>query len=549
MAKIKQDPTKTEEPIVNNPQDTENFVQDNNIPMARPAEPAVEPALEQDIEQVTEETKPALEITKQQAEEKRRLAEIARNSGFDLNDPKQKYKAVQLLVNEKAVEEAQQINLQQNEIEENKNKLYDNIEDYTNQKQLAQEKPHLFPDFKIDPEFEAIIQAAQEQQVAQEIDPTAPTEEDVKNEQQAIKKNTAQQIAAEREQVDILDQLQNDRERIQKNYDNLQDEITRSQEEFNKLPQENAFQKASTGNKILAVIGAALGGIGQGLAGGSNTAMDMINKIIDQDFENQRFNQEQKNKKLNYALNLYDRQLRNIEKSTQNAFTIEKIKTMRAQAQKGILDNIKQQIKAKGLADPRGVTRIELESTYSKDRDRAVKFPDGNYRFASSAKRVNQLQKDMPALEQTITGVDRLIEILDSNEGILPKEISPTARAEAKALQKSLVGLNRIALFGGGPLTEAEQKLASDIIADPTKIFQLDVSARASLKVVRQKAREGLKTRLRNAGIEMDQLNAERINEANLKTLTDKGLSRNKAMTVLIKNNAWKDDLSLLGFK
>lgn len=58
--------------------------------------------------------------------------------------------------------------------------------------------------------------------------------------------------------------------------------------ESGKIDPNRMWSNTSTGNKVLAAIAIALGGIGSGLTGKSNLALDTINKSIENDIEHQK---------------------------------------------------------------------------------------------------------------------------------------------------------------------------------------------------------------------------------------------------------------------
>jgi hypothetical protein len=74
-----------------------------------------------------------------------------------------------------------------------------------------------------------------------------------------------------------------------------------------KIDPNNFWNTRSTGQKIAAAIGIALGGIGGGMSGhGGNTAMDVINKAIDRDIDAQKFNADQKGRNFSNQVGLYN---------------------------------------------------------------------------------------------------------------------------------------------------------------------------------------------------------------------------------------------------
>lgn len=73
-----------------------------------------------------------------------------------------------------------------------------------------------------------------------------------------------------------------------------------------KIDPNHFWESRSTGQKIMAAIGIALGGIGGGLSGhGGNVAMDVINKAIDRDIDAQKFNASHKQSTFQNQMGIY----------------------------------------------------------------------------------------------------------------------------------------------------------------------------------------------------------------------------------------------------
>lgn len=96
-----------------------------------------------------------------------------------------------------------------------------------------------------------------------------------------------QQAQAYQDQVNQIDQQQAKYEaqhaQIDAEHKQLVDAITQEKIDPNRF-----YKNMSTGNNILAAISVALGGIGSGLTGKPNLALDVINKAEEQDIESQR---------------------------------------------------------------------------------------------------------------------------------------------------------------------------------------------------------------------------------------------------------------------
>lgn len=125
-------------------------------------------------------------------------------------------------------------------------------------------------------------------------------EETVKYGEQLRKDNEAEALAAAAEKQ-LLDQKMAE-------YDALVQE-----EAGTKLDSNRFWTRLDTGNRILAGVSLALGALGQALTQGkSNMALDVIDKAIDRDIDEQKFNIDQLGKKKSSAQGLYQMYLQKV---------------------------------------------------------------------------------------------------------------------------------------------------------------------------------------------------------------------------------------------
>jgi hypothetical protein len=87
-------------------------------------------------------------------------------------------------------------------------------------------------------------------------------------------------------------QLQQTQEHFQKNYQDIEGQIQKYSDEVanGKINPNKVWQDSSTGGKISAAIGLVLGGMGAGLTGGPNQALQVIQKAVDRDIDAQKAN-------------------------------------------------------------------------------------------------------------------------------------------------------------------------------------------------------------------------------------------------------------------
>ena len=248
------------------------------------------------------------------------------------------------------------------------------------------------------------------------------------------------------------------------------------------------WAKASTPQRIGAGLAIALGAIGSALAKTPNYALDIVNKAIDDDFRTWQANVDSKNKSfLNQRQYINDLQSEFKDRQqmalAQKVLAYDKVnaqllqiaakrKEVEAlpafqQLQANILDN--RNVKYLELAKLRAETAKAEREASATGQGKPENFVPGlGYAFDSAgAKEMRTLSSDLIGAKQSI---DRLIEISQTPG----KALSPNLRAEADTIRSTLRGQLRTALVGPGAVTETEQKLLNDVIANPTSFFSLD---------------------------------------------------------------------------
>jgi hypothetical protein len=95
----------------------------------------------------------------------------------------------------------------------------------------------------------------------------------------------AQQQRNIEEEQKLMNLQQEKMGQFQMQYDQLAQDVQSS-----KIDPDHYWNSKSTGSKISAVIGMVLGGLGSGLTGGPNVALQSLNKHIENDIESQKIN-------------------------------------------------------------------------------------------------------------------------------------------------------------------------------------------------------------------------------------------------------------------
>lgn len=308
----------------------------------------------------------------------------------------------------------------------------------------------------------------------------------------------AQQQAARQEQEAIkaqqqaLSAFQAEQQKAQQDYDVKVkpelDKLTRLSEQIASTPVESYWARRSTPQKIGAAIAVGLGALGASLARGPNYALDIINKAVDDDLKIQQANIDNKNRAfLNQRQYINDLQSSFKDKEqfrlANKALALDQVNTqlMQIAAKRKEVEALPQfQALQANILDQRNKQFLELarlKAETAKLEREAVQGPEAKPEnivpglgFAFSTKGADEMRTLVSDLNAAKDSIARLVEISQTPG----KAISPELRAEADTIRSTLRGQLRTALVGPGAVTESEQKLLNQVIADPTTIFSLD---------------------------------------------------------------------------
>ena len=396
--------------------------------------------------------------------------------------------------------------------------------------------------FKQDNEFENALFQRQEQanlqRPATEVDrqiAQTPTVAEVKQQEEPVRKQVALEAAQ--------DQVQKDRiQAIAERQAQLEEQIHNEDMQLKAIDTNRFWNSKSTGEKIMAGIGIVLAGMGSGLTGQPNAAIQVIQNAIDNDIKSQKLNNEQVLARKKHALNKVELELKKLQANTQNQLAKVKMSQMISEMQKSQTQLAQQQLMAKKLASVDGLTREEVFGLDNEMQKKMVMLSDGKFRPAVSAELAKKLnQETIPQSKDAIRGLNRLKEIMDKPAA----ELNQILRGESATVKQSLKGALRLELFGPGVMTDFESKMADEIIGDPTKILTFDAVEKAKLNALLKKVKQGTIDKIRQSGVAIP----ETKNEKMLKQFMSKNpkIKRPEAMNALIKLGYW-DESADVGF-
>lgn len=280
-----------------------------------------------------------------------------------------------------------------------------------------------------------------------------------------------------------------------------------------------------TGQKIGLAISLILGGMGSGVTGGKNPAMEMLEKSIDRDIDAQKAELGKRENLLSSLLK-QSGDLRESTSMTRIILTdlaaqkmqVEIAKTsdpliqarmMKAQgelkmstaphAEAIAMQHSLNALTAAASADPSKAPAM-LDAMQSVDPKRATELrerfvPDAG--FANTPKDAEVLKEHKSNVDTAKSGVDALLRIQNKPY----KSISFEDRAQAETIQQMLVGALRIPITGPGAMNEGERAMVERIIANPTAMFTLDNSNKVKLETLVRRLDAGFNAAAHARGI------------------------------------------------
>jgi hypothetical protein len=315
------------------------------------------------------------------------------------------------------------------------------------------------------------------------------------------------------------------------------EQITKLQEVQQKMQDfkfQDFWENKSTGQKVLAGIAIALGGIGAAYQGpgAKNGALEIINQAIDRDLNQQKLNLDKLGKEAEGTkgiLAAMNQQFDNrvqaesaaraiLLQRTQNelARIATKYESPELQAKAQVLNEqlerqkiatvaaFKQQAQIQellnransGNADMRNLTPAQVAQIDKVEKGFAESYVPG-YGRAINKDAALDFSKYRNEIEPAINGAKRIMELSKNFNRITDQ----TQRAKIQTELAALVGQLRLPFTGPGAMTDKEYDRLAATIGDPTKFAALPAWERAKLQTVLKKLETDLGGRAKNAGL------------------------------------------------
>jgi hypothetical protein len=291
-----------------------------------------------------------------------------------------------------------------------------------------------------------------------------------------------------------------------------------------------------------------LGAISQGYTGAKNNAVvDMLEKQVEQEIVKRKYDQEHALALRKAAIDSALLELKKEENKTDSEYKKGLIRNQAAELamKMGSLQQ-QQDILARGSKQG-GFQASDLPNLDEKTRERLVRKPNGLYvpinRWQDAARITQELSDSADAKN----GIKQLLQINEEvGNNPFNKLLKRDMLAKAETIHQGLKGKLRLELFGPGVMTDAEQKIADQIIRNPMDIMTIASANRSSLDTLMRKLDYSERVKLRMAGADVP----ESENELMLKRFMkhNKGLKESDAITILMnKKNSkgetfWRDE-------
>ena len=294
------------------------------------------------------------------------------------------------------------------------------------------------------------------------------------------------------------------------------EEFQKTESKYDAIDNQRFFNKGGTLNKIISMVAAGFGGYAAGRYGGPNVYLDLIDKEVKSDIQQQKLDREDEVAKQNAAYKKIKQLADRYQMAVDNDFAKKKLDLLSKKMDQKIavnrnklaVQNLKQQDYSR-ITKPlsrKAFTELDFKYPDMKLRDRAMTGRDGQVFIVDSAATKKKLEEQIENNTGAVQAIDQLIQ-LTPNLSMFEK--FPGAgrfsvnRKLADATRDALVGKLRLELFGPGVMTDTEREQAKKIIGDPGALFEMDKTKIAALQNIRWKLKYAERERLRRAGVQV----------------------------------------------
>ena len=293
-------------------------------------------------------------------------------------------------------------------------------------------------------------------------------------------------------------------------------EFQKTESKYDAIDNQRFFNKGGTLNKIISMVAAGFGGYAAGRYGGPNVYLDLIDKEVKSDIQQQKLDREDEVAKQNAAYKKIKQLADRYQMAVDNDFAKKKLDLLSKKMDQKIavnrnklaVQNLKQQDYSR-ITKPlsrKAFTELDFKYPDMKLRDRAMTGRDGQVFIVDSAATKKKLEEQIENNTGAVQAIDQLVELtpkLSMFEKFPGAGRFSVNRKVADATRDALVGKLRLELFGPGVMTDTEREQAKKIIGDPGALFEMDKTKIAALQNIRWKLKYAERERLRRAGVQV----------------------------------------------
>ena len=294
------------------------------------------------------------------------------------------------------------------------------------------------------------------------------------------------------------------------------EEFQKTESKYDAIDNQRFFNKGGTLNKIISMVAAGFGGYASGRFGGPNVYLDLIDKEVKSDIQQQKLDREDEVAKQNAAYKKIKQLADRYKMAVDNDFAQKKLdllskkmdQKVAANRNKLAVQNLKQQDYSR-ITKPlsrKDFTALDFKYPKMKLRDRAMTGRDGQVYIVDSTDTKKKLEEQIENNTGAVQAIDQLVELtpkLSMFEKFPGAGRFSVNRKLADATRDALVGKLRLELFGPGVMTDTEREQAKMIIGDPGALFEMDKTKIAALQNIRWKLKYAERERLRRSGVQV----------------------------------------------
>lgn len=287
--------------------------------------------------------------------------------------------------------------------------------------------------------------------------------------------------------------------------------IEESQKQLAQMQPRDFWADKSTGSKITAGLSVMLGALGGAMDGsGTNQAVSTIENAMEQDLKRQMLSRDIAKEDLAGKQNLFQMRMgqykdKDMAEAAVRSDMLQGVELQVKKMQAGMsgdqakakLDQVLGDIQMKRDAANQELAAKLAEKQMQFQKDIAPRMVPG-YGVALSPESAKDLRKQSGSIRSAQQGIDELLKISGQNM----KSLDPATIAKANVTRNMLQGALRELIVGPGAVSEFEQKLLQETIANPTKFFSLDEKNKSTLETLKKAIEKKFKANLEAEGLQ-----------------------------------------------